>query len=269
MIGDFIAGTDAFATALRRGTSINVNDQSSKDQAIALATQYFKELRPVLIKELGENPDVLKHDERWQQIVRLAHGNNARRTYFGLINAIKRDLTEFSIASVSSPQTAASDANSERPPTPEELAILRTLDEIAPSAAASYRQGLTDLNEIERLSYRGTASEFRESLRECLDQLAPDEEVKKQDWYKPEGTQTHPTMKQKARYILKSRGKNKTQRSSAEKVIDLVEELSGEVARAIYNRASLATHIHQSKTEVQTIKRYVDTVFFDLLEITT
>ena len=74
-------------------------------------------------------------------------------------------------------------------------------------------------------------------------------------------------MKQKARYILISRAQNKTQRATAEKMFGLIEELSGEVMRAVYNRASLATHVHQSKNEVKQIKRYVDTVFFDLLEI--
>ena len=72
-------------------------------------------------------------------------------------------------------------------------------------------------------------------------------------------------MRQKARYVLASRERNKTQRDSAEKMLALIDELSGEVMRAVYNRASLATHIHQSKGEVQKIKRYVDTVLFDLL----
>jgi hypothetical protein len=74
-------------------------------------------------------------------------------------------------------------------------------------------------------------------------------------------------MKQKVRYILTSRDRNRTQMKSAEKMVGLIEELSGEVMRAVYNRASLATHVHQSKTEVRQIKRYVDTVLFDLLEI--
>ena len=40
-----------------------------------------------------------------------------------------------------------------------------------------------------------------------------------------------------------------------------------EVARVVYNRASVATQVQESKQEVQKIKRYVDTVLFDLLEI--
>ena len=103
--------------------------------------------------------------------------------------------------------------------------------------------------------------------RETLDHLAPDVEVEKQQWYKSEEQQTKPTMKQKVRYVLASRGRNRTQIASAEKVVSLIEALSGEVMRAVYNRASLATHVHQSRTEVGQIKRYVDTVLLDLLEI--
>jgi hypothetical protein len=77
--------------------------------------------------------------------------------------------------------------------------------------------------------------------------------------------QTRPTQKQKVRHVLTSRGHNKTQ--PAEKLLSVVDELSGEVMRAVYSRASLATHVQTSKSEVRKIKRYVDTVFIDLLEI--
>jgi len=168
---------------------------------------------------------------------------------------------------LSSPAVPAVQSTASASPSREETLILKTLEALVPSAAASYRQGWSDLVGSERLSYRGTAAEFRESLRETLDQLAPDADVQSQNWYKREDGQTKPTMKQKARYILTSRERNKTQRESAEKILTLIEELSGEVMRAVYNRASLATHIHQSKAEVQKIKRYVDIVLFDLLEI--
>jgi hypothetical protein len=177
-------------------------------------------------------------------------------------------LSEFSISALSIPVVPTVPSGKSASPSSEETLILKTLESLVPSAAASYRQGLSDLIGLERFSYRGTAAEFRESLRETLDQLAPDADVEAQEWYKPEEGQTKPTMKQKARYVLTSRERNKTQRDSAEKMLTLIEELSGEVMRAVYNRASLATHIHQSKREVQQIKRYVDTVLFDLLEIT-
>jgi hypothetical protein len=74
-------------------------------------------------------------------------------------------------------------------------------------------------------------------------------------------------MKQKVRFVLSSRERRKTQTESAEKSVDLVESLTGDVTRAVYNRASLATHVESARTEVHRIKRYVDTVLFDLLEI--
>ena len=74
-------------------------------------------------------------------------------------------------------------------------------------------------------------------------------------------------MKQKVKFVLSSRGKNKTQRVAAEKTIDLMEALAGDIARAIYNRASLSTHVETTKQEVEQLKRYMDAVLFDLLEI--
>jgi predicted pPIWI-associating nuclease len=148
----------------------------------------------------------------------------------------------------------------------EEAAILKTLDALVSSAAASYRQGLQDLAGSERISYRGTAADFRESLRETLDHLAPDAEVIQQQGFVLEQNQTRPTMKQKVRFVLASRGRHKTQRESAERSMSLIDELTGGIMRAIYNRASLATHVEERKREVQRVKRYVETVLIDLLE---
>jgi Predicted pPIWI-associating nuclease len=175
-------------------------------------------------------------------------------------------LAEFNISTLSV-QIPTVKLGTSTSPSREETLLLKTLETLVPSAAASYRQGLSDLISAERLSYRGTAAEFREALRETLDHLAPDPDVEKQTWYKAEERQPHPTMRQKVRYVLISRNRNKTQRESAERMLTLIEELSGDVMRAVYNRASLATHIHQAKSEVQKIKRYVDTVLFDLLEV--
>ena len=74
-------------------------------------------------------------------------------------------------------------------------------------------------------------------------------------------------MKQKARFVLLSRGRSRTQTAVAEKAIGVVEGLAGEVVRAAYDQASLATHLETTRAEVIRIKRYVDTVLFDLLEI--
>lgn len=150
-------------------------------------------------------------------------------------------------------------------PTAEEQTLLDILDKTLPTAAASYRQGLLDLQGPTRHSYRGTVAEFRECLREVLDHLAPDHVVLAQAGFRLEQGRTRPTMKQQVRFILKVRGFGKTQMDAPEKSVVTIEERIGEVTRAIYDRASLGTHVTQSKAEVVQIKRFVDTVLFDIL----
>ena len=106
-----------------------------------------------------------------------------------------------------------------------------------------------------------------EILREVLDYLAPDMEVTSDPNYRNEPDQTKPTMGQKVRHILRSRRRSKSQRATTEKSIELIEQLSGEIARGVYTRASQATHLATTKSEVGQIKRYLETVLFDLLEI--
>ena len=268
MSGELIASLDSILSALRRGRTVNVNDQETKDRAIELATSYFKTVRPQLVRSLGETQEILAHDQEWQGLVCLAHGNNARLTYVKTLRAVKKTLGELNIRALS--MVSLSDtkhALGVRSLSAEERLMIETLERLVPSASTSYRQGLLDLRSGDRLSYRGTATEFREALREVLDHLAPDSDVGAQPGFKLEPGQTKPTMKQKVRFVLTSRGLNKSQRESTEKSLALIEERTGEVARAVYNRASVATHVQESRQEVQKIKRYVDTVLFDLLEI--
>ena len=118
-----------------------------------------------------------------------------------------------------------------------------------------------------RYSYRGVAAELREALREVLEYLAPDKIVTSQENFKLEKDQKKPTMKQKVQYILKSRGKNKSQIEAPENAVAVVEEKVGALARSVYNRSSASTHVCTSKQEVQQIKAYVDVVLGELLEI--
>jgi hypothetical protein len=267
MTSELIDRVKALQGRLRRGAAVNVNDRGAKSDVIGLATAYFESFRPELVGSLGETQAIKAHDEHWQDLVKLAHGNNQRRTYLKGLATILRELTELNVASLSRATGKSMGRGGLSTLTPAEQQILTTLDALLPTAAASYRQGIADLREARRLSYRGTASEFREALREALDHLAPDEDVTKQPGFKHEEGLKKPTMKQKVRYVMTSRGRPRSQRDVTERSVRGVEDLTGEVLRATYDRASLATHLETSRTEVLRIKRYVDTVFFDLLEI--
>ncbi len=240
----------------------DVNTEDDKEVAIQTSTFYFKTCRPFVV-ELGKSPEYIqKYDSLWQELLRLAHGNNSKKSYQKVVGEIYRVTIALSVYSKTLPDHSAINFTS------DEEKLFKTLDRLLPSAADSYKQCLIDLQaKTPRLSYRGIASDFREVLREVLDLLAPDKEVMSDPNYHNEINQTKPTMTQKVAHILRSRRRSKSQRSSAEKSIELIEQLFAEITRSLYTRASLATHLETTKTEVGQIKRFLDTVLFDLLEI--
>ncbi len=267
MLGLLLDLLNPLLSKVRRGTSVNINDRPTKEEIVEIASLYFSEYREPVLKALGETDGLLEVDLEWQDLLKLAQGNNPRKSYTKTLSALRKRLSELNVASLSHVSAKGVHGSTLSDMSSQEQLLIKTLEALVPFAAAGYKQGILDLGSHDRLSYRGTASEFREALRETLDHLAPDEEVKKQPNFKLEEKQTTPTMKQKVRFVLTSRGKNKTQREAAEKSVAVVESLVGEVARAVYNRASLATHVEANRVEVQRIKRYVDTILFDLLEI--
>lgn len=267
MLGHLLERVAALQGKIRRGKSVNVNDRHTKDEVVAVAGLYFSEYRTQVVTSVGQTEQVLGLDQRWQDLLTLAQGNSSRKSYLKVLGAVKQGLSALNVACLTHVASKGVHGTALSDLSQAEDLIITTLESSVPSAASCYRQGILDLQSHGRLSYRGTASEFREALRETLDHLAPDAEVAKQPGFKLEDRQTKPTMKQKVRFILVTRDRNKTQRAAAEKSVDLIESLAGEVARAVYNRASLATHVETARKEVHQVKRYVDTVLFDLLEI--
>lgn len=268
MIPRLLQEVESLAGTIKKNKAVNVNSKNTKRQAIELGSAYFRDYRTHVVGVLRDSDGLASYDEAWQQLIRLAHGNNPKETYARLLRDLVNKTKELNIVSHSAVSSAPAIASSELTYSQAEEILLATLDALLPSAAASYRQGLDDIASPSlRHSYRGTATEFREAFRETLDYLAPDKEVMAEDWFKLEKDQTRPTMKQKVKFVLSSRGKKKTQRTAAERSVDLMEALAGDIARAIYNRASLSTHVETTKQEVEQMKRYMDAVLFDLLEI--
>jgi predicted pPIWI-associating nuclease len=117
-----------------------------------------------------------------------------------------------------------------------------------------------------RSSWRGTAVEFREALREVLDQLAPDAEVEAQSNFKRE-PDTKGTMKQKAVFMLRARRTKKAQVKTFAEAFDVVDGLIGNLARSVYTRSSVAVHVADSREEARKVRDYVSLVLAELLEI--
>jgi len=234
---------------------------SSKD----LVTQYFNDTRSVFQSNGLDNESLGGLDNWMQQLLTLTQKYSLKSRYNRIVKSIDQELNGIEVALV----TISTDSPS-HPITKldgKEQRIVTTLTGLVESAGFSYEQACLDLRDNTRLSYRGSAAELREALREVLDYLAPDKAVMSQDNFKLEREQTKPTMKQKVCYILKSRGKNKSQTEAPESAVTLVEERMGALARSVYTRSSVSTHISTSKQEVQQIKAYVDVVLGELLEI--
>ncbi len=259
----------AFRSALARCRSVNINTTSLKSQAKQVVQFYFRQARPAL-RQVGfaeESLDVI--DGEMQEVLRLSNGNNRKSYYTDHIKLIEAEraaidsqrellLSQKAIVAATAVPVARSMV---------EQAILTTLQQIVPTAALSYEQGCHDLVDGNRISFRGVASEFRECLREVLDHLAPDKEVLAQQGFKLEDGQKKPTMKQKARFILRARGQAATAVKAPEDAVSTVEEKFGGLARSVYERSSISSHVTTSKGEVIQIKMYVDTVLAELLEI--
>ena len=187
-----------------------------------------------------------------------------KKTYVRNLSSLRNKLSDANTALLSrrTNKTTTSKSHST-----EEMLLLSTLESLVPSAAASYRQALDDLLSSEKVSFKGTSAELREAFREVIDKLAPDEEVAKQDGFKLEDGRSKPTQKQKVRFILKARKEKSARMTAAEKATQVVEEFTGEFARAVYDSASLSTHTQAAREDIIKLKRYINAVLFDILQI--
>jgi len=148
-----------------------------------------------------------------------------------------------------------------------ETSILETLRKLLPSAALSYEQAVRDLSSKDRLSFRGTANELREALRELLDHLAPDAKVSAMPGFKLENDARKPTQKQKVKFILSARGLAKNAINAPADSVLLVENMTAALARSSYERSNISAHVSSAQQEVRQMKMYVDSVLAELLEI--
>jgi hypothetical protein len=250
---------------LTRTMSSQVKAKSITDGSRRTVKDYFENIRPMFTAHGLDNDSLGGLDALMQEYLVLTQRAALKKTYLQKIKSINQELNGVEVALL----TVSSTSMGSNPQALDgkEMRIAQTIVALVPSAGASYEQACLDLRGPERLSYRGAAAELRESLRESLDHLAPDKFVMEQNDFKPENGQTKPTMRQKVRYILASRGKSRSITETPENAVQVVEERVGALARSVYKRSSLSTHVGTTKQEVQQVKAYVDVVLSELLEI--
>lgn len=249
--------------AIQKIRTRDLNVQNLKDEIRVSVQYYFSDFRAAYLHNGGSESELVEADTLMQDLLRCAQKRTLVSTYKRLIKNINKTFHKLELTSL----TPALNKQRNISDDIRFLAALDTLKKISPSAALSYEQAMRDLNENNRKSWRGTAVEFRESLREVLDTLAPDQDVRAQPGFKLEPDAKGPTMKQKTIFILKARQASKNQMKPLTDAVNIIEELIGKFVRSVYEQSSVATHTHTSKEEVLRIRDYVSLALIDLLEI--
>ena len=252
-------------SALTSSRALRVSSAGTRAEAKRIVQIYFRALRPELV---SLQLDTAAIDRMMQHLLHISNGRNRRSSYVRAVRDLSRSCRDFEAQSeLRRGELAAADRRIEQVAQGIEARILETLSRLLPSSGMSYKQAITDLRRESRVSYRGTALELREVLREVLDHLAPDEAVMGSEGFTLEEGRTTPTMRQKMRFILRSRGMPRNATRAPEDSISLIEEHTSSLARSTYERGSISAHVATTRREVQQLKMYVDSVLAELLEV--
>lgn len=228
--------------------------------ASAIARSYFESVRPELVDARARAGLVDELDGTLQELLRLATAPREKSAYALLANltALLLDATVVLMKAKGERRLVLSQT---------EKGILDTLGTILPASADSYEQAMRDIAEGTRVSWRGTANELREVLREVMHHLAPDEAVTSAPGYGHEDGQTRPTQRQRVRYILGARRSSAEAVEVAEASLTTVDETVATLARKTYTRSNSSTHGGKGATEIRNLKRYIDALLAEFLAV--
>jgi hypothetical protein len=246
---------------VRQSRSRTISRRDIRDNVAAVVDFYFRSVRETWEGQIPQE-SLAACDTEMQFLLDASHGRTSAVKYRSAISALQRHLSALEKIAL------LTGGRLRQPSDPTDLRIAATLRSLLlPSAAASYEQAITDLCQESRLSWRGPATDLREALRECLDHLAPDDQVTAAPGYQPEAGTQGPTMKQKVRYVLRARGLSRSAAQAPETAVEAVEEAVGSFVRSVYTRSSLSTHTPTDKGEVLRIRDWVRVALCELLAI--
>lgn len=254
-------GLDALERRVRRIDTREVNTVEDRAAVRDFARSYFGTWRGAIVVALGGEEPLQLADSVVQALVTLSQHRARVTEYQDELRRLRRTVGDLELLVLR--------RRIEPPPVIDrrEALVLDALKRLSESAAKSYEQGLRDLAAGNRGSWRGTAVEFREALREALDSLAPDADVTKQAGYKQEKDTHGPTMRQKAIFVLKARRRSDAERKPFASAMDIIDELIGAFCRGVYTRSSVAVHVSPTRAEAAKLADYVTLVLRELLEV--
>ena len=246
---------------LRKLTSKQVSQKDVIGLSKNIVDYYFRQTRDFLVKGGIDSNVIRSLDQEMHTLLGASHKRTTLILYKKNVIQIRNALLEMEKLAL---LRAGSDVNTNAIG-PDDQLIIDTLTKVASSAALSYQQALIDMQSDNRLSWRGPATDFREALRECLDHLAPNEDVESQSGFKLQPNTNRPTMKQKVKFILKKRKLSNSMIETTENSVDLIDGIFGSFTRSVYTRASISTHTQTAGAEVKRIHDLVRIIFSEIL----
>lgn len=248
--------------SLNAVTGLQLQSKTARERIRSVVEGYFSGVRPLIEDNTGQGTHVAEVDRMMQQLLQLTHKNSSISKYKDLFRSLKKHLILLDTKLVATPvRVGAIEHNA------VDGRLVTTLRALLATASMSYEQAIIDMRTEDRLSWRGPATDLREALREVLDHLAPDDEVKAAPGFKQEQDMHGPTMKQKVRYVLKNRRVSKVVSETTENATVAVEEALGTFVRSVYTRSSVSTHTSTSRGEALRVLDLVRVVLCELLEV--
>lgn len=245
--------------SVAKGRSLQINTPEEIAHVRAVVTTWFQACKPYALIQGLSDSNIAAVDEPLDQCLKLTFTRSKRKVYSRCLRAACRAFQQNILypLSLQPPRGALTVTANE---------VYARLNKVAVSLAESYRQVHADLADKSRISFRGTAGELRETLRELLELLAPDEKVKAQSWYSAVEGRKDPTHQQRAKYVLEQRGSGSKPLEVANRAVSLIEDGLSKLVRDMYSRTSAAAHTGKDIEEVQRMLRHFDALVYDLCE---
>jgi hypothetical protein len=240
----------------RRGTR-TTRSREDANAIRALAEAWVRTYQPAFANVLGAFPAIETTDRAVRDLLTRVGTRMEVADIRGRLRSIARtidreiipayDAARWSTAAVRAPSTALAP-------------LVERLSRVSPDLAASYVQVQADLNDPARATFVGPAGEIREVMRAAIQLLAPDEEVRSQEWFV--GHEGRTTQAERIRYIVEQRSEDETSPIDA---ADIVDAKVGQFGRRLYSRASAALHVGAQREELSRIVGYVDAILNEVL----
>jgi len=236
----------------------------------AVVGAWFSEYQTSFVQIVGEDQQIRSMDEMMQDLLKLASGDSARKTVIRAVSSARQHFKRNLLVPVSRAHWSQAP---ERSPAGRDDLVAQRLRQLDGKMADGYEQALLDIEDGDRLSYRGPANELREVLTFVLHTLAPNSRVEGAEWYKEakeaikQGSRKEktPTRAERTRFILRSRTDKSVVTEAAESYMTMVEDRLGHVVGKTFERGNAATHAGAEQAELVTLLPYVNALLRELL----